>query len=63
MMRAARIEPKTPEGQVYVTDGFAALVALEPHCEFTTEYVGRVTTAKDCETIPMHRLSRQGELI
>jgi class 3 adenylate cyclase len=30
LTRAARIEPRTPEGEVYVTDAFAALLALEP---------------------------------
>ncbi len=59
LTRAARIEPRTPEGEVYVTDAFAALVALEPNSPFVTEYVGRVTTAKDFETIPMYRLRRR----
>ena len=63
MTRAARIEPRTPEGEVYVTDAFAALLALEPECDCTTEYVGRVTTAKDFETIPMYRLCRRDELV
>jgi class 3 adenylate cyclase len=58
MTRAARIEPRTPEGEVYVTDAFAALLALEPRSTFITEYVGRVTTGKDFETIPMYRLHR-----
>jgi class 3 adenylate cyclase len=58
LTRAARIEPRTPEGQVYVTDAFAALLALEPAPRFVPEYVGRVTTAKDFETIPMFRLRR-----
>jgi adenylate cyclase len=56
LTRAARIEPRTPEGEVYVTDAFAALLALERSAPFITEYVGRVTTAKDFETIPMYRL-------
>ena len=59
LTRAARIEPRTPEGEVYVTDAFAALLALEPGAPFATEYVGRVTTAKDFETIPMYRLLRR----
>ena len=59
LTRAARIEPRTPEGEVYVTDAFAALLVLEPGAEFATEYVGRVTTAKDFETIPMYRLQRR----
>ena len=56
MTRAARIEPRTPEGEVYVTDTFAALLALEPDPRAECEYVGRVTTAKGFETIPMYRL-------
>jgi hypothetical protein len=59
--RAARIEPRTPEGEVYVTDAFAALLALERKAPFATEYVGRITTAKDFETIPMYRLHRTSE--
>jgi hypothetical protein len=59
LTRAARIEPRTPAGEVYVTDAFAALLALESDAPFVTEYVGRVTTAKDFETIPMYRLARR----
>jgi tetratricopeptide (TPR) repeat protein len=59
LTRAARIEPRTPEGQVYVTDAFAALLSLEPVVSFVTEYVGRVTTAKEFETIPMYQLRRR----
>jgi class 3 adenylate cyclase len=58
--RAARIEPRTPEGQVYATDAFAALLALEPGTDLVSEYVGRVTTAKAFETIPMYRILRRG---
>jgi hypothetical protein len=57
--RAARIEPRTPEGEVYVTDAFAALCALECGSDFVCEYVGRVTTAKDFETIRMYCLRRR----
>jgi class 3 adenylate cyclase len=56
LTRAARIEPRTPEGEVYVTDAFAALLALEPASDLCCEYVGRITTAKGFETIPMYRL-------
>ena len=59
LTRAARIEPRTPEGEVYVTDAFAALLSLNPGAPFSTEYVGRVTTAKEFETIPMYRLQRK----
>ncbi len=59
LTRAARIEPRTPEGEVYVTDAFAALLSLDPAAPFGTEYVGRVTTAKGFETIPMYQLRRR----
>jgi class 3 adenylate cyclase/tetratricopeptide (TPR) repeat protein len=59
LTRTARIEPRTPEGQVYVTDAFAALLALESDAPFRTEYVGQITTAKDFETVPMYRLERR----
>jgi len=59
LTRTARIEPRTPEGEVYSTDAFAALLALEPESGCVCEYMGRVTTAKSFETIPMYRLRRR----
>ena len=59
MTRAARIEPRTPEGEVYGTDALAALIAIEPSSGIACDYVGRVTTAKEFETIPMYRLRRE----
>lgn len=56
LTRAARIEPRTPAGEVYVTEAFAAVCTLECGDDFACEYVGRVTTAKEFETIPMYRL-------
>lgn len=44
--RAARIEPATPEGEVYVTEAFAALLALADPDGITCQYVGREATAK-----------------
>jgi len=58
LTRAARIEPRTPAGEVFVTDAFAALLALEGDPRFVTEYAGRVTTAKGFETIPVYKLWR-----
>jgi len=60
LTRAARIEPRTPAGEVYVTTGFAALLRLEPGCGVTSEYVGHLTTAKNFETTPMYLLRRLG---
>jgi hypothetical protein len=58
LTRTARIEPRTPEGEVYATEQFAALLVLEPDSGISCEYVGQVTTAKDFETIPMYRIGR-----
>lgn len=59
LTRAARIEPRTPPGEVYVTTGFAALLRLEPDCGVSSEYVGHLTTAKNFETTPMYLLRRR----
>jgi class 3 adenylate cyclase len=55
--RAARIEPITPPGQVYASQEFAALAALERVKDFTCKYVGRVSLAKDYGVFPMYRLA------
>lgn len=57
---AARIEPVTPPGSVYVTAPLAAMLALEPDGRFHTGYVGRVELAKGYGSFPMYRLSRGG---
>jgi len=38
---AARIEPQTPEGQIYASEIFAALCAAHDIRDFRLEYVGR----------------------
>jgi class 3 adenylate cyclase len=53
--RAARIEPRTPEGEVYVTHSFAALAALEAP-DVWCQYVGQVPAAKDYGALPMYVL-------
>jgi len=55
--RAARMEPRTPEGEVYVTDQFAALLALEAAAGITCQYVGRLPSAKGFGTFPMYVLA------
>jgi hypothetical protein len=57
--RTARIEPRTPEGDVYVTDPFAALVELEAEGTLSCEYVGHIPTAKDYGTFPMYVLKHR----
>ena len=57
--RTARIEPRTPEGEVYVTDAFAALLVLDDDQTMRCEYVGHIPTAKDYGVLPMYVLKRR----
>jgi hypothetical protein len=57
--RTARIEPRTPEGDVYVTDPFAAMTALEAESNLSCQYVGHIPTAKDYGTFPMYVLKHR----
>ena len=57
--RTARIEPVTPEGMVYVTDAFAAVLAATREPRFSCDYVGLVPAAKDYGTMRMFALSRR----
>ena len=56
--RAARIEPVTPEGCVYVTETFAAVLAMGSHNEFACDYVGQTETAKNYGLMRMFLLRR-----
>jgi adenylate cyclase len=56
--RAARIEPITPPGEVYVTEPFAALLALEAHDQ-DCEYVGLVAAAKEWGTERLYVLRQR----
>ena len=59
--RTARIEPVTPPGEVYVTEQFAARLALEPG-GYACDYVGQVPAAKSYGTMRMYHLHSQREL-
>ena len=54
LSRAARIEPITPPGHVYASQGFAAMAAVEGVREFTCDYVGRIPQAKNYGTFPTY---------
>jgi len=56
--RAARIEPITPEGCVYVTETFAAVLALHNAREFSCDYVGYTDMAKHYGRLRMFLLRR-----
>jgi class 3 adenylate cyclase len=57
--RTARIEPVTPEGTVYVTDAFAAALAVTRQPRFKCNYMGVVPAAKDYGSMRMFALSRR----
>jgi adenylate cyclase len=52
--RTARIEPRTPEGEVYASAPFAALAALDSGRRFSCEYVGHIPLAKGFGRYPMY---------
>ena len=60
LSRAARIEPITPPGHVYASQGFAAMAAVEDVREFTCDYVGRIPQAKNYGTFPTYVVRRSG---
>lgn len=54
----ARIEPVTPPGQIYVTEAFAARLALEADDQFALEYTGEVELAKRFGVYRLYALRR-----
>ena len=56
--RAARIEPITPPGQVYASQSFAALAAVEKVAEFTCEFVKQAEWAKSFGSFPTYAVRR-----
>lgn len=56
--RAARVEPITPPGQVYVTEPMAAAVEMTCRDAFACRYVGRLALAKDFGVERIYRLER-----
>ena len=57
--QAARIEPRTPEGEVYVTEPFAALASLAGGDSFDCHYVGSLPAAKGYGSFPLFSLKRR----
>ena len=57
--RTARVEPATPAGEVYVTEPFAARLALERGINLVCEYVGRMPAAKGYGLMRMYVLKRK----
>ena len=59
---AARIEPVTPSGSVYVTEPFAAVLEMEHDHPFDCNYVGKIELPKGYGTFPLYRLSRRAKV-
>lgn len=57
--QVARIEPRTPEGEVYATHPFAALAVLERDRTYDCQYVGVLPTAKGFGTMALYSLRRR----
>jgi hypothetical protein len=56
--RTARIEPVTPPGEVYVTEAFAAALALSGNQALTCDYVGHMAATKGYGDLRMYTLRR-----
>lgn len=57
--KAARIEPITPPGMVYVSEAFAATLVAAAQTKFSFEYAGRLALAKGYGESRIYRLGRQ----
>ena len=53
---AARLEPVTPTGQIYSSEAFAAMAAMEAVTEFRCDYVGVIKAAKDFGFVRAYRV-------
>ena len=56
--QAARLEPCTPVGSVYVTEPFAAMISIEGQGKYRCEYVGNHPLPKNYGKIRMYHLDK-----
>lgn len=59
--RAARIEPVTAPGCVYITEQTAALLKVDGSQQFACDYLGKVTLAKGYGASALYRIRRAAE--
>ncbi len=59
IVRAARIEPITPPGQVYASQQFAALASAQRVGDCICEYVGQIPLPKHSGVIPLYLVRRK----
>lgn len=60
--QAARMEPITSPGSVFVSDQAAALIKFHARDHFACDYLGPAALPKDAGTIGLHRLRRSTEI-
>jgi class 3 adenylate cyclase len=58
VIRAARLEPKTPAGEAYASEAFAALMEVYGVTDFRCQYVKQLQLAKQYGTFPAYVLRR-----
>jgi class 3 adenylate cyclase len=58
--RAARVEPATPPGSVYVTEPFAAILEMDGGQHFRTNFVGTLQLPKGYGAFRIYHLTRNG---
>jgi adenylate cyclase len=56
--RTARLEPRTPPGEVYVTETFAALLTVVEQKDLVCEYAGLMSAPKNYGRLRTYRLRR-----
>jgi len=61
--RAARIEPVTAPGCAYVSEQFAAALAVAPGHDFLCEYLGLQPLAKSYDVCPLYRLTSRTDRV
>jgi class 3 adenylate cyclase len=59
--KAARIEPVTDEGEVFVSEPFACVLAVEASDKFACDYIGCVASAKGYGAFRMFKLRRRSD--
>ncbi len=59
--RAARIEPVTAPGSVYVTEQTAAMLKVDGNQDFACDYLGKITLAKAYGATVLYRVRRAAE--
>jgi adenylate cyclase len=59
VVQAARIEPIAVPGMIYVSEAFAAALAVDAETDLVCAYLGEVDTAKKFGKVPLYELRRR----